>query len=84
MLEEKLKELIIETLNLEDISPSEIDTEEPLFYEGLGLDSLDALEIAVVFSKKYGIELKNDPEDNRLIFGSIQSMAKFVEEYRAK
>lgn len=83
MLEEELKKLIITSLELEDVEVEDIDSEEPLFYEGLGLDSLDALELAVALSKKYGIELKNDPEENRQMFASVKSMAQFVEGYNA-
>lgn len=77
-LEEELKELIVQTLRLEDVQPSDINTTEPLFYDGLGLDSLDALELGVAISKKYGIKLTNDPEENRKVFASVNTMAQFI------
>lgn len=81
-LENELKNLIVETLRLEDVQPSEINSEDALFYDGLGLDSLDALELGVAISKKYGIKLTNDPEENRRVFASIQSMAQFILEQK--
>ena len=81
-LENELKDLIVETLRLEDVKPSEINSEDALFYDGLGLDSLDALELGVAISKKYGIKLTNDPEENRRVFASIQSMAQFILEQK--
>jgi acyl carrier protein len=77
-LEQELKEFIISALKLEDISPESIDVEAPLFVEGLGLDSLDALELGVGISKKYGIQLSNDPTENREIFASVKAMAAFI------
>jgi acyl carrier protein len=82
ILENELKDLIVETLRLEDVKPSEINSEDALFYDGLGLDSLDALELGVAISKKYGIKLTNDPEENRRVFASIQSMAQFILEQK--
>ncbi len=78
MLENELKKLIIKTLDLEDVTPEDIDPAEPLFYGGLGLDSLDALELAVALSKKYKISIANDPEENQKIFSSVNSMIEFV------
>ena len=75
----KLKEQIIEQLNLEDMEPEDIDAEDPLFGNGLGLDSIDALELIVLLEKEYGIKIKN-PKDGQKIFFSIRSMAEFIKE----
>lgn len=76
---EKLKVQIIEQLNLEDMEPGDIDPEESLFGEGLGLDSIDALELIVLLEKEYGIKIKN-PKDGQKIFFSLKSMAEFIME----
>ena len=75
----KLKEQIIEQLNLEDMEPGDIDPEEPLFGDGLGLDSIDALELIVLLEKEYGIKIKN-PKDGQKIFFSIKTMAEYIKE----
>jgi len=77
-LEGELKQFIIDTLKLEDVTAADIDTDAPLFFEGLGLDSLDALELGVGISKKFGIQLSNDPVENREIFASVKTMADFI------
>ena len=79
----KLKEDIIEVLNLEDVKPEDIDENAPLFGEGLGLDSIDALELIVLMEKNYGIKLK-DPNQGREIFKSIQVMAEYIAANRTK
>ena len=76
---EKLKVQLIEQLNLEDMEPEDIDPEEPLFGEGLGLDSIDALELIVLLEKEYGIKIQN-PKDGQKIFYSLNTMAKFIKE----
>ena len=81
-LETELKELIVQTLRLEDVQPSGINSEDALFYDGLGLDSLDALELGVAISKKYGVKLTNDPEENRRVFASVRAMAQFILEQK--
>ena len=81
---DELKILIVETLSLEEITPSEIDTDAPLFVEGLGLDSIDALELAMVLEERYGVTLDDDPDKNREIFASVKSLAAFVSENRAE
>lgn len=81
-LENELKQLIVDTLRLEDVEPGEIDVSEPLFFDGLGLDSLDALELGVAISKKYGIKLTNDPDENRKVFASVNAMAQYIVEQR--
>lgn len=82
-LKEELKNKIIEVLNLEDVSAEEIKTDAPLFGGGLGLDSIDALELIVLLDKEYGIKLA-DPKKGKEIFESIDTMAKFIEENRTK
>ncbi|MDX5374425.1 MAG: phosphopantetheine-binding protein [Gammaproteobacteria bacterium] len=77
-LERELAQLIIETLNLEDITPDDIEPEAPLFREGLGLDSIDALEIALAVSRQYGIQLKSDDENNTQIFRSLRALAQHI------
>ena len=73
----KLKLQIIEQLNLEDMEPEDIDAEDPLFGNGMGLDSIDALELIVLLEKEYGIKIQN-PKDGQKIFFSIKSMAEFI------
>ncbi|WP_370900608.1 phosphopantetheine-binding protein [Chryseobacterium gossypii] len=79
----ELKHKIIEVLNLEDISAEEIKDSDPLFGGGLGLDSIDALELIVLLDKDYGIKL-SDPKKGKEIFQSIDTMSKFIEENRTK
>lgn len=73
----KLKVEIIEVLNLEDLDIDDIDTEAPLFNEGLGLDSIDALELIVLMEKEYGIKIE-DPKKGKEIFYSVKTMAEFI------
>lgn len=80
----QLKIQIIDALNLEDMSPEEIENEVPLFGDnGLGLDSIDALELIVLLEKNYGIKLKN-PAEGKEIFKSVACIAEFVEKNRTK
>jgi acyl carrier protein len=81
-LYDELKILIVETLSLEEITPPEIETDAPLFVDGLGLDSIDALELAMVLEERYGVTLDDDPDKNREIFASVKSLAAFVSENR--
>ena len=83
-LQAELKKLIVETLALEDTTPDEIETDAPLFGEGLGLDSIDALEIAMVLEERYGLTLDDDPDSNQRIFESIRSLTAFVAESRVR
>lgn len=76
---QELKALLIETLDLEDISVDDIADHDPLFNEGLGLDSIDALEIGVALQKKYGIKLNPDADDVKSYFASVSQLAKLVE-----
>jgi acyl carrier protein len=75
---EKLKGELIEELNLEDIEPSEIENSAPLFGDGLGLDSIDALEIIVLLEKEYGIKIEDRNQGKEVMY-SIESLAKFIE-----
>ena len=81
-LETEIKELIVEALMLEDVEPGEIDAEAPLFVEGLGLDSIDALELAIAIDKKYGVKIKAEDENTREIFRSVRSLATHVSKTR--
>ena len=81
-LKEKLKTILIEELNLENMTPADIDDAAPIFGEGLGLDSLDAVELAMLLQKHFGIELKS-MEDGRPAFASINALAAFIEARQA-
>jgi acyl carrier protein len=78
-VKEKLKKIIIEELNLEEITPEDIEDDAPLFGEGLGLDSLDAVEIVVLLEKHFGVEVKN-LDEGKAAFQSINTLAAYVEE----
>lgn len=82
-IKKELKEQIIEALNLEDMQPEDIDDQAPLFGEGLGLDSIDALELIVLMEKNYGIKIK-DPALGKEIFRSVDTMADYVVVNRTK
>lgn len=82
-LEREIKELIITTLSLEDIGPDDIDTAAPLFVEGLGLDSIDALELGLALQKRYGVSLSADSQETRRHFASVSALAEFVAAQRA-
>jgi acyl carrier protein len=77
-LESRIKHLIVEALALDDVTPDEIVTEDPLFVEGLGLDSIDALELALAIHKEFGVKTAPDDERNREIFYSVASLAEFI------
>ena len=79
----EVAELIVEALNLE-VAPGEIEPDAPLFGEGLGLDSIDVLEIALVISKRYGFQLRSDNEDNVRIFASLRTLAAHIAAQRSK
>jgi acyl carrier protein len=81
-LENEIKQLIIDALMLEDITAGDIDTEAPLFIEGLGLDSIDALELAMALQERFGVQIQDDPDENREIFASVRSLADFVSQGR--
>lgn len=78
-LKEELKNLIITTLELDEITPDDIIDDEPLFVDGLGLDSIDALELGMALKKKYNIVMGTNKEANKKHFASINSLAEFVE-----
>lgn len=82
-LKQELKEKIIEVLNLEDTKPEDIENSADLFGSGLGLDSIDALELIVLLDKQYGIKLP-DPKKGKEIFQSIDTMAAYIEAHRTK
>lgn len=84
MLEQEVKALIIDVLQLEDITPGDIDSEAPLFVEGLGLDSIDALEIGVALQKRYGITLSAESQETRRHFASVRALASMIEANRKK
>jgi acyl carrier protein len=75
--------LIVEALNLE-IAPADIDPDKPLYGEGLGLDSIDILEIALVVSKQYGVQLRADNQENERIFGSLRQLVEYIIAHRTK
>ena len=79
----ELAELIVAALNLEGVDPAGIDPDDGLFGSGLGLDSIDALELALEISKRYGVQLKADDEDNKRIFASLRSLSEFIESRKA-
>lgn len=80
-LSQEIKELIISSLNLEDVCPDDIDSSAPLFGEGLGLDSIDALELGLALKKKYGISLSAESEETKKIFSSVDSLAAYIKEH---
>lgn len=81
--EAALAKLLVESLNLEDVAPEQIDPEAPLFGEGLGLDSIDALELALAISKEHGFQLRSDSDENRRVFASLRSLSAHVEQNKA-
>jgi acyl carrier protein len=81
-LEQEIKELIVEALVLEDVAADDINSDEPIFGEGLGLDSVDALELAMVLEERYGVKFEAEDEQNRVIFASVANLAKHVAAHR--
>lgn len=81
-LETEIKELIIEALMLDDVKVESIDSDAPLFVEGLGLDSIDALELAMAVDKRFGVRIRADDEQNRQIFASVKSLAAYVAQHK--
>lgn len=76
--EKEVAELIVECLNLEDVAASDIGPDEPLFGEGLGLDSIDALELALAITQKYAVQLKADDANIKEVFGSLRSLSAYI------
>ena len=81
--ERELAELLVESLNLEGVDPHAIDPEAPLFNDGLGLDSIDALELSLAVGKRYGVQLRAEGEDNRRIFASLRALSEHIQHHRA-
>src|ERR1700742_452073 len=82
-LESRLKKLIVECLMLEDVNPDEIETEAPLFVEGLGLDSIDALELALAIFQEFGVKTQQGDDRNRERFYSVRTLADFIQSEQA-
>jgi acyl carrier protein len=82
--EDEIKQLIIDVLQLEDITPADIDPDAPLFVDGLGLDSIDALELGVAIQKRYGIILSSNSEETRRHFASVRALSALIERNRTK
>ena len=80
--EQELAKLIVDSLGLEGVTPENIDPEAPLFGGELGLDSIDALELALAVSKRYGVQLRSDNPDNRRVFGSLRALSEHIESGR--
>lgn len=78
-IEAKLKETVVSSLDLEDLTPADIETDIPLFGEGLGLDSIDALELGMAVKKAFGITFSSNPAENKQIFRSVKTLADYVE-----
>lgn len=83
-LEQEVKQVIIDVLQLEDMTPEDIEADQPLFVEGLGLDSIDALELGVALQKRYGISLSADSEETRRHFASVRALAALIASHRTK
>lgn len=83
-LKQEIKEVIISSLQLEDITPGNIVDDAPLFNEGLGLDSIDALELGVALKKKFGVKFSTDNEESKKVFSSVNTLAEFITAERAK
>ncbi len=81
-IEWQLKQLIVEALMLDGVDPESIVTDDPLFREGLGLDSIDALELSMAIHKRFGVRLAADDERNKVIFRSVRTLAAFIAENR--
>lgn len=82
--EQDLARLIVESLNLEGVAPEDIEPEAPLFGEGLGLDSLDMLELSMAVEQKYGVTLRSDDPENDKIFASLRSLSAHINLHRAR
>ena len=80
--ESRIKEIVVASLDLEDISPSEIETDAPLFGDGLGLDSIDALELGMAIRKEFSIAFSKDPAENKRVFHSVKTLADYIEGQR--
>jgi acyl carrier protein len=83
-IDDEVKRLIIEILQLEDVAPGDIDAQAPLFGEGLGLDSVDALEIAVAMRRRYGIQLSPNSQETRKYFATVRTLAELLSRHRQR
>jgi acyl carrier protein len=83
-LQHEIKQLIISTLSLEDVTPEDIDESQPLFVTGLGLDSIDALELGLALQKRYGVTMSANSEETRRHFASVNALAAFVSAQRTR
>ncbi|OBS09409.1 phosphopantetheine-binding protein [Acidihalobacter prosperus] len=83
-IEQEVADLIISTLNLDEVGVTEIDPDAPLFREGLGLDSIDALELALAISGRYGFQIKSDDSETLSIFSSLRSLAEHIQRNRIR
>ncbi|WP_053239129.1 phosphopantetheine-binding protein [Sandaracinus amylolyticus] len=83
-MEQQIKELIVEALMLDDVRPEDIDSDAPLFVTGLGLDSIDALELAMAIDKKFGVRIRADDEQNKHIFANVKNLAGYVQQHKSK
>lgn len=77
-----LAELLVDSLNLEGVVAADIDPDAPLFGDGLGLDSIDALELALAISKSYGFQLRSDSDENQRIFASLRALSAYIEQHK--
>ena len=82
--DDEIKQLIIDVLQLQDVRPADIDSDAPLFVEGLGLDSIDALELGLAIHKRYGITLSADSDDTRRHFASVRALGLMIDRNRKK
>lgn len=82
-LETRIKQLIVDALHLEDIAPDEIDSDEALFVDGLGLDSIDALELGVALRREFGVKFNEDAKEVRAHFANVRSLAGFIASQQA-
>ena len=82
--DDEIKQMIIDVLQLEDVTPADIDADAPLFVEGLGLDSIDALELGVAIHKRYGVTLSADSDDTRRHFASVRALGLMIDKHRRK
>ena len=80
----EIAEMIVEALVLDDVTADEIEPDEALFGDGLGLDSIDALELSFAIAQRYGIKLRSDDENNRAIFASLNALSRFIADHREK
>jgi acyl carrier protein len=83
-LQREVAELLVECLNLEDTTADQIAPDEPLYGDGLGMDSIDVLEVALAVAKKYGVQLRADSPDNAQIFGSLRQLADYIAAQRTR